>query len=66
MSNGAGNISVSVPISARDDVAASSASGASWGGFGGTWIVNQKGSGIQPWMLAAAVVAYMLLKQRKG
>lgn len=36
-----------------------------WGGFGGgDWTVNQKGSGVQPWMLIAGIAVVLLLNKR--
>lgn len=64
----ANGVNVSVPINTSDRTDAGSAEGATWGGFGGTWTVNQKGSGVQPmWIVAGlAVVALVMLRKKGG
>ncbi len=70
MSMQSGGVNTSVPISTQDRTDTSAGSGSTWGGFGGTWTVNQKGSGVKPVWLAVALAVGMgfayLITKRKG
>jgi len=65
MMSGQGNINTSV--NTADDQRSSAGNGATWGGFGsGAWTVNNSGSGVQPWVILAAIGAALWYLKRKA
>ncbi len=64
MAGDAGNIQTSLQTSSTATSGAR-LDGNTWGGFGGgDWTVNQKGSGVPPWMLLAGLALVFLITSK--